>query len=87
MLNVVLSGGIRAHPAGDAAGRGRIHPANLDRFPVFFDPERDAAAAFDAPGFPTCFVLDGAGRIRFAHHDIGRVIREVAALREQAQAR
>jgi len=56
------------------------------RFPVFFDPERDAAVAFDTPGFPTYFVLDGAGRIRFAHHDVGRVIREVAALREQAQA-
>src|SRR5690606_19690422 len=52
-------------------------------FPVFFDPERDAAAAFDTPGFPTYFVLDGTGRIRFVHHDIGRVIREVAALREQ----
>ncbi|HEY8469880.1 MAG TPA: redoxin domain-containing protein [Longimicrobiales bacterium] len=54
------------------------------RFPVFADRERDAAAAFDTPGFPTYFVLDGAGRIRFAHHDVGRVIREVAALREQA---
>ena len=54
------------------------------RFPVFSDPERDAAAAFDTPGFPAHFVLDGAGRIRFAHHDISRVIREVAALREQA---
>ena len=55
------------------------------RFPVFSDPQRDAAAAFDTPGFPAYFVLDGTGRIRFAHNDIGRVIREVAALREQAR--
>ncbi|HEX7091908.1 MAG TPA: redoxin domain-containing protein [Longimicrobiales bacterium] len=52
------------------------------RFPVFIDAERDAAAAFDTPALPTYFVLDDAGRIRFAHHDVSRVIRQVAALRE-----
>src|SRR5690606_32644154 len=30
MMNVVPSGGIRAHPAGEGAGRGRLHPANAD---------------------------------------------------------
>src|SRR5690606_17344841 len=29
-LNVVSSGGIPAHPAGEGAGRGRLHPANAD---------------------------------------------------------
>src|SRR5690606_34027822 len=30
MIVVVSSGGIHAHPAADAAGRGRLHPANPD---------------------------------------------------------
>ena len=30
MMNVVSSGGIEAHPAGEHAGRGRLHPANAD---------------------------------------------------------
>src|SRR5690606_1420145 len=30
MMNVVSSGGILAHPAGEPAGRGRLHPANAD---------------------------------------------------------
>src|SRR5690606_38531057 len=29
-MNVVSSGGIHAHPAGEPAGRGRLHPANAD---------------------------------------------------------
>src|SRR5690606_7790523 len=29
-LNVVSAGGIHAHPAGEPAGRGRLHPANGD---------------------------------------------------------
>src|SRR5690606_21632004 len=30
VLNVVSAGGIPAHPAGEPAGRGRHHPANVD---------------------------------------------------------
>src|SRR5690606_587705 len=30
ILIVVSPGGIHAHPAGEPAGRGRLHPANAD---------------------------------------------------------
>src|SRR5690606_14259901 len=30
VLDVVSSGGIHAHPAAEPAGRGRLHPANVD---------------------------------------------------------
>jgi len=30
MIVVVSSGGIPAHLAGEAAGRGQLHPANAD---------------------------------------------------------
>jgi peroxiredoxin len=50
-------------------------------YPVYADPDHDARRAFDAPGFPTFYVLDGEGRIRFETHSAAESLRFLDSLR------
>lgn len=49
---------------------------------VLFDTEGEAARALNSWGTPQYFVLDGAGRLRFAFSSLDDLPRQIAALRE-----
>jgi peroxiredoxin len=54
-------------------------------FPVLYDPERSVAPAYRVPGYPTHFVVDRRGRIRYTSigfdlNDVRAVSGEVATL-------
>lgn len=49
---------------------------------VLFDTDGEAARALNSWGTPQYFVLDGAGRLRFAFSSLDALPRQVAALRE-----
>jgi peroxiredoxin len=50
---------------------------------VLFDTEGEAARALNSWGTPQYFVLDGAGRLRFAFSSLNDLPRQLAALRGQ----
>ncbi|HKJ93096.1 MAG TPA: hypothetical protein VJ957_08005, partial [Longimicrobiales bacterium] len=55
--------------------------ARLDvPFPVYTDVKGQATAEFVPPGTPTYYVLDGAGRVRFAYSDPDRVVEQAVLL-------
>lgn len=58
---------------------GFIREANVD-FPVFYDRAGEAGRVFATTRTPDYFILDTAGRIRFANTDLTRVLTEAAAL-------
>jgi hypothetical protein len=51
--------------------------ANLS---IYHDTQKEAALAFNKWGTPQYFVLDPTGRVRFVHHAIGQIRRQVAVL-------
>lgn len=54
---------------GEAATRVKLvtdfMAANKYTFPVVLDHDRVAVEAYDIPGFPTVFMIDGAGQVRY----------------------
>ena len=48
---------------------------------IYHDTRKEAALAFNKWGTPQYFVLDRTGRIRFAHHSVSRVPRQIQVLR------
>lgn len=69
-------------PSADFKNFMAEREANL---PVYHDTRKEAALAFSNWGTPQYFVLDPTGRIRFVHHAISRIPRQVAVLRPLTQ--
>lgn len=56
-------------PGGEPAARLKLVSDFMEKnkytFPVIIDHDRVAVEAYDIPGFPTVFIIDGAGQIRY----------------------
>lgn len=71
------------HPS--ASLDGFIREANVD-FPVFYDRGGEAGRVFATMRTPDYFILDAAGRIRFANTDLSRVLTQAVALTPDTSA-
>ncbi len=66
------------------AERGQASKRQQMPFPVYTDLHGQAARDFGPPGTPSYYVLDGEGRIRFAHSSLDRLVEQAVMLRDDS---